>query len=83
VLLDKDAAFEIDYQGTIAKVSEHYIGEERIFRVGFPDGRKTLILTVALDRDKRKFWTSLPQGRQQEASEIGPLIAMYFKNNKQ
>jgi hypothetical protein len=72
-------AFELSYEGTILKLSEHYVSDQRIFRVEYPDARKPLVLTVAISFGK-KFWTSVPQGRQEEAEKIGRLIALYFKS---
>jgi len=83
MVIDELKPFTVDFQGQSLTVSEHYIGEERIFRVLFQDKRKPLTLTVALNSQKQKFWTSVPQGRQGEAETIGPLIAWYYKNKKE
>lgn len=80
-MFDDKAVFEIDYEGKAVRVSEHYIGEQRVFHVDLPLRGKALILTVT-EGPKGKFWTSVPQGRQAEAEKVGPLIAWYFKNKK-
>lgn len=80
-MFDDNKVFEVEYEGKAVRVSEHYIGEQRVFHVGLPLRGKALILTVA-DGPKGKFWTSVPQGRQAEAEKVGPLIAWYFKNKK-
>jgi len=80
-MFDDNAVFEIDYEGKSIRVSEHYIGEQRVFHVDLPLRGKALILTVT-EGPKGKFWTSVPQGRQAEAEKVGPLIAWYFKNKK-
>ena len=73
------AEFEVTLEELTLQVTEHYIGEQRIFRIIFPDKRKPLVITVAQSLGK-KFWTSVPQGRQEEAEKVGRLIALYFKN---
>ena len=80
-MFDDNAVFEIDYEGKAVRVSEHYIGEQRVFHVDLPLRGKALILTVT-EGPKGKFWTSVPQGRQAEAEKVGPLIAWYYKNKK-
>lgn len=82
MVIDELKPFTIDFQGQPLTVSEHYIGEERLFRVLFEDKRKPLTLVVAMNSQKQKFWTSVPQGRQEEAAIIGPLIAWFYKNKK-
>lgn len=60
------------------EVRRHCIKEQVIFHVTFEDGRAPLILTRATGHDQSKFWTSVPQGRQKEATAIGPLIAEFI-----
>ena len=71
--------FEIVYKGKNVKVSEHSIDDKRVFRVYLD---KPLSITVAETRSEEKFWTSVPQGRQQEAEETGRLIAAYIRSKK-
>lgn len=82
MVIDEQKPFRIELEGEILEVTEHYIGEERIFRVVFEDKRKPLTLVVAMNSQHKKFWTSMPQGRQEEAENIGPLIALHYKNNQ-
>ncbi|SEN02580.1 hypothetical protein SAMN05192574_102219 [Mucilaginibacter gossypiicola] len=74
-----EQAFEIDYDGLPAQVSEHHLEDMRVFRIVFSDKRKPLIVTVAEKPGGKKWWTSVPQGRQQEAEEVGKLIADYIR----
>jgi len=74
--------FEIDYHGSKAKVTEAEIKEARVFHIVFLDSRKPLTITVSEDRKEVKFWTSIPQGRQKEAEEIGRLIAAYIRSKR-
>jgi hypothetical protein len=74
--------FQIEYKGKTLQVNESKLGTQRIFHVQFPDGLKTLVLTVGESKNGEKFWTSVPPKRLAEAKEIGPLIAHYFKDKK-
>ncbi|QEC74714.1 hypothetical protein [Mucilaginibacter ginsenosidivorax] len=73
--------FEIIYKDSAASVVEYSLRSGRVFRVKFmDDALKPLVVTVARDADDKKFWTSVPEGRQQLAAEIGKLIATYIRN---
>ncbi|MEZ2339225.1 hypothetical protein AB6735_26510 [Mucilaginibacter sp. RCC_168] len=80
-MFDNNPVFEIIVEDKAVRVSEHYIGEQRVFYVDLPLQGKPLILTVT-EGPKGRFWTSVPQGRQADAEKVGPLIAWYFKNKK-
>ena len=56
------------------------IGGQTLFKVNFPDNSKPLIVTRALHANAYRFWTSIPEGRQKEAEEVGALISEYFKS---
>ena len=74
--------FEIEYKGNVSKVTEAEIKTRRVFHIQFMDGKKPLTLTVALGKNDEKFWTSIPEGRQEEAEEVGKLIASYIRSKK-
>jgi hypothetical protein len=74
-----EAPFAIDYEGFAATVSEHTLQDMRIFRITFTGPRKPLVITVAEKPSGKKWWTSVPQGRQKEAEEVGRLIADYIR----
>ena len=71
--------FGIEYKGLTAKVQQVGYDENRIFNITFSDNRKPLVITVSVKRDGTKWWTSVPQGRQIEAEEVGKLIAIYIR----
>ena len=76
--------FEVNYNGSPATVTEHKLKSGRIFRIEFSKGAvKPLIITVAHDSKDKKFWTSIPEGRQELAEEVGKLIASYLRSNIQ
>jgi hypothetical protein len=74
--------FEIGSGGVHIKVSEHEISGERIFHLEFSDKRKPLNITVGGVRPKERFLTSIPQGRQDKAEELGRLIAQYIRRKR-
>jgi hypothetical protein len=80
--MEMENSFELDHNGGRIKVQRHSISGQVVFRVQFPDKRQPLILTRALNSNATRFWTSVPEGRQKEADEIGPLITQYYNTKK-
>lgn len=78
---DEALLFELEYKGSKIMVRKHVVAGQVVYRVQFPDRRQPLVLHRALDANASRFWTSLPEGRQREAEEIGNLISAYFKSN--
>jgi len=74
-----EAPFSIEYEGSAAQVTEHKLKEMRVFRITFSGPRKPLVITVAEMPGGKKWWTSVPQGRQKEAEEVGRLIADHIR----
>jgi len=73
--------FEVEYHGLAADVVEHRLPSGRVFHVKFSQpALKPLVITVAHDSDDRKFWTSVPEGRQELAEEVGRLVASFIRN---
>jgi hypothetical protein len=71
--------FELDFQDGRISVRRHSIGAQVLFRVVFSDRRTPLVVTRATHANAYRFWTSIPEGRQNEAEEVGVLISEYFK----
>jgi hypothetical protein len=74
-----ETPFEIHYDGLAAAVTEHELQESRVFDIAFSDRREPLVITVAVAPGGKKWWTSVPQGRQKEAGEVGKLVADYIR----
>jgi len=78
--MDKNETdFELDFEKGKIQVHRLLVGTQTIFRVIFSDKRQHLVVTRATHADAYKFWTSIPEGRQKEAEEVGSLISEYFK----
>lgn len=74
--------FDVELEGNVIRIAEHELQGKRVFHIGFKGWRKPLIITVGLGLRDQKFWTSIPQGRQAEAEQIGKLIAEYIRAKK-
>ena len=72
--------FTLDFRGSLLKIEGHQVGKSKVFRVVFPDKRAPLIVSKAKGKDIGAFWTSIPEGRQQEAEDVGELIEEYLRN---
>jgi len=75
----EQVSFTIDFRGSILRVSEHQVGKNQVFRILFPDQRKPLVINLAKGYEGDKFWTSIPEGRQQEAEDIGAIVEQHLK----
>jgi hypothetical protein len=73
-----DNHFKIDIEGFLLTVTAHIVNNDEVFRIVFSDERPPLVVFEALSA--KPFWTSIPQGRQQEAAFFGAKIADYLKN---
>lgn len=71
--------FEVELKSQKLRISEHELAGKRVFHVDFGTGEKPLIITVGVNARDEKFWTSIPQGRQKEAAEVGKLIAEHIR----
>ncbi len=72
--------FELDFKDEKINVQRHSIGSQVIFRILFSNKRTPLVITRGTHSNAYKFWTSIPEGRQNEAEEVGPIISEYFKS---
>jgi len=74
--------FELAYNGNKIKVQEHQVAGQTVFRIVFTDNRKPLVITRATRSNYTDFWTSVPEGRQQEAEEIGAFISEHLNTKR-
>lgn len=72
-------AFDIELNGQIVCVTDHTIKSARIFHIVFQNRRPALNITIAENTDGEKFWTSIPEGRHEEAEFAGKAIAAYIR----
>jgi len=74
--------FELNFKDGTIRVQRHLLSNQVIYRIVFPDKRNPLVIIRALTDNAAHWWTSIPEGRQREAEEIGPLIEKYLEAKK-
>jgi hypothetical protein len=79
VMETTELVLPLEYKGVKINVRKHVIHAVEVYRVVFADGRPPMTITEAQKNSRRTFWTSIPEGRQQEAEDIGELITNHFK----
>jgi len=72
-------SFEVTYKDKLVKVEELSIAAQTIYRVHFQD-QPALVITRAQKNVGSRFWTSIPEGKQKLAEEIGSLIEEKIKS---
>jgi hypothetical protein len=77
--MNAPTTFEVELNGQMVRVSDHTIKSARIFHIVYPNRKPALNITIAENSDGLKFWTSLPEGRQEEAEFAGKAIAAYLR----
>jgi hypothetical protein len=75
-----EPVYELNYRDGKIKVQRHSIGGHTpVFRIGFSDGRPPLVITRASGEEIGRHWTSIPEGRFNEAQEIGEIVEYHYK----
>ena len=72
-------AFDIELGDQSVHVTVHIIKTAKVFHLVFNKRRPALNITVAINDDGDKFWTSVPEGRQEEAELAGKQVAAYLR----
>lgn len=74
--------FNIELNGQPARVSVHVIQRAKVYHVVYTGGRPPLNITIAEKEDGGSFWTSVPEGRQEEAEFAGKVIGSYIREHR-
>lgn len=77
--MEDPKVFEVALQGQTVRVSDHTIKSARVFHIVYPERKPALNITIGENTDGVKFWTSVPEGRQEEAELAGKVIAAYIR----
>jgi len=77
-----EGLYKIDYDGYVLSVTEAVIEGTRVFHVEFSIKVKPVNLVVVDNGKGFRFWTTIPEGRQAVADEIGPVIGRYYYDKK-
>lgn len=75
--------FDLVLDKQTLRVSEHDLAGKRVFHIDYGTSLRPLVITVGIGISDKKFWTSIPEGRQAEAERIGKLIGEYIRGKKQ
>jgi ribosomal protein L18 len=76
---NQDAPFEIVYEKQTLKVEIIRSGKSVVYKITNDKKPGVFFVTRAMDAEKKFFWTSLPEGRQEHAARIGLLIEEKIK----
>jgi len=68
--------FEINYRDKPVNIEVVSLGGQTLYKATFSD-KPPLFITRAKNADAAYFWTSVPEGRQRLAEEIGKHIEEY------
>jgi hypothetical protein len=71
--------FNLDYKSEVLKAERIDLSGQAFFRITFPGKEQTLTILRATHFNGNKFWTSMPEGKQKLAEEIGILIEQYYR----
>lgn len=77
--MELSSPFQIIWREKELEVIPKKVGSDWVYIVRFPDRTPTLMLTHASKEKGGHFWTSVPEGRQVEAEQIGPMIAEHYR----
>jgi hypothetical protein len=75
-----DTVFEISLRGIKTSVQIIRSGGQVLYLVHLKE-QSPIIVSRAKELKGKYFWTSIPEGRQELAQEIGKLIDEYLKSN--
>jgi hypothetical protein len=78
--IDDPKSFDIVVGKHAAHITIHKIKSAKVFHLVFAARRPSLNIAVATNDDGEKFWTSVPEGRQEEAELAGKAIAAYLRD---
>lgn len=73
-------SFDLDFGTTTIRVEEQQVSGHTFFRVIFSNEIPELRLLRATREGGEKFWTSIPEGRQKLAEQVGPLIENHYRS---
>ncbi|MEO7263516.1 MAG: hypothetical protein ABIW38_01325 [Ferruginibacter sp.] len=74
--------FELEFGNGTIQVEQIQIPGQAFFRVIFSNQVAELRLLRATNASQEKFWTSVPEGRQELAQQVGSLIEKYYRSKK-
>ena len=79
-MVQENETFDLEFGNSTIRVEEIKIPGQTFFKVDFSNQIPQLKLLRATDAGGKKFWTSIPEGRQKLAEQVGPVIENYYRS---
>ena len=79
-MVEQNETFDVEFGKATIRVEQIQIPGQTFFRVIFSNQIPELKLLRATNAAQEKFWTSIPEGRQHLAEQVGPLIENYYRS---
>jgi hypothetical protein len=74
--------FQFEHNNIKLTVAVLLIEQSVLYRVKFNSLRPPIFITKAKDINAKEFWTSIPEGRQEEAESLSKLIDYYLQSKE-
>ncbi len=81
-MVQENETFDLEFGNNSIRVEEIRIAGQTFFRVVFSNQIPELRMLRATNAEQKKFWTSIPEGRQKLAEQVGPLIEQHYRSKK-
>jgi len=78
--MQQNETFDLEFGNSTIRVEQIQIPGQTFFRVLFSNQIPELKLLRATNASQQKFWTSVPEGRQELAEQVGSLIENYYRS---
>ena len=79
-MVQNNETFDLQFGNSTIRVEQILIPGQTFFRVLFSNQIPELKLLRATAAGGGKFWTSIPEGRQELAEQVGPIIESYYQS---
>ncbi len=79
-MVEQNETFDLEFGSATIRVEQIQLPGQTFFRVNFSNEIPQLALLRATNSNGARFWTSIPEGRQQLAEQVGPLIEGYYRS---
>jgi hypothetical protein len=79
-MVQTNETFDLEFGSTTIRVEQIQLPGQTFFRVVFSNEIPELKLLRATAAGGDKFWTSIPEGRQKLAEQVGPVIEEHYRS---
>jgi hypothetical protein len=78
--MNTDEQFEMNFSDRMITVQQVQLPGQVFFKISFRPGEPPLVILRATGVDGQKFWTSMPEGQQELAEQVGWLIEQRYRS---